>query len=480
MALGGVLLLALLWTVLPWAQSTAEQKQVAVFAAKATYSLPVVTRDGREYVGLAELLEPLGSVNASPEGRKWKLRFNDIEAQFQSGKSRAKVARSEVEIGGPFLMEGGRGLVPLSTLPQLLAGLLPDRPILFHAAARRLFLDRTEVHFSAELKRGAASQLQFTFSAPVNPFIATEPGKLRMVFQREGVVGTGPSESQSFPDKTISSLTYDEGNGTAEITVNSPMPLSAFFSGDRKTVTVAPEVAPQPAQGKGSAQPSPAPAAVTAGGKPGVKAAKPSGLPAARGFLVVIDAAHGGTDRGGTITDDLAEKDVALAFARRLRNELQNRGITSRLIRDGDGTIPLEQRAATANAAMPSLYLAVHAAGSGSGVHIFASNLVPLGKTVVFLPWDSAQAAYIQTSREVAGALADEFLKRDIPAITLAVPVAPLNSIAAPALAIEVAAPAGRAVEDISSAAYQQSVCGAIATAVAGVRSRLPYGGATP
>jgi len=480
LALSGVTLLALLWTLSPGAQSPPEQRQLTVYAAQTSYSLPVVIRNGKEYVGLLEVLEPLGAVSATVDGRKWKLRFNDLDAQFFAGRTTAKIVRSEVEIGAPFLIENGRGLVPLTALPLMLAGILPDRPIQFHAAARRLFLDKAEVHFSAELKRGAASEIQFTFSAPVNPFIATEPGKLRMVFRREPVVGTGPSETQSFSDKTISSMAYGESNGVAELTVDSPAPLTAFFSADRKTITIAPEVLPQPAPGKGQAQPLPTPANAKAGGKTGATPAVTSAQPPAKEFLVVIDAAHGGADRGGSITDELAEKDVAMAVARRLHNELQSRGIATRLIRDGDTFIPLEQRVAITNAAVPSLYIAVHASGSGAGVHVFASNLAPLAKPAVFLPWDTSQAGFVLTSQGVASALAAELLRRDIPALYLNVPVAPLNSIAAPALAIEVTAPAGRAVEAISSGAYQQSLCNAIATAIAGVRSRLPHGEALP
>ena len=56
-----VFLLAL--TPFPVATS-ADEKLVAVYSAVATYTLPVIERGGHEYVGLLELLEPLGRVSA--------------------------------------------------------------------------------------------------------------------------------------------------------------------------------------------------------------------------------------------------------------------------------------------------------------------------------------------------------------------------------------------------------------------------------
>jgi N-acetylmuramoyl-L-alanine amidase len=461
------------------AQGASEQKQLTIYAAETTYSLPVVMRSGNEYIALLEALEPLGMASASRDGNKWKLRFNNAEMQLSTGKTKARIGRTEVESNAPFLAENRRVLAPVASLPGLLGAILPGRPVVLHAAARRLFLDNAEVRYSAALKKGPASQLQFSFSAPVDPLIATEAGKLHMVFRREPLIAGANPETVSFSDKAISSLAYSESNGWAELTVNSSLPLMAFFSADHKSITIAalPPLAPP--------QPSPGPVASTPAGSrtgtgAGLQPAKTPALPPPRGFLVVLDAAHGGDDHGGAITDELAEKDVDLAFARRLSLELQNRGMATRLIRDSDVTISPEERAAMANAAVPSLYLAIHAAGSGTGVHVFSSDVKPLEKLPVFLPWATAQAAFVSSSQTVARAVASELLKRDIPALDLSVGVSPLNEIAAPALAIEVAAPSGQGLEAIQSGAYQEGLCAAIAAGIAEVRSQLPHGEAAP
>jgi len=62
-----------------------------VYSGAIAYSLPVVDRDGREYVGLFEILEPLGTVTSRTDGMHWKARYNDADAEFTAGKNRAKV-----------------------------------------------------------------------------------------------------------------------------------------------------------------------------------------------------------------------------------------------------------------------------------------------------------------------------------------------------------------------------------------------------
>src|SRR5271166_1554897 len=96
------------------------EKHLAVYSVAANYSLPLVQREGRDYVGLLELLEPLGRVSAKAEGSKWRLRYNNVEGDFQADKSRARVQNRDIELGGKFLMENKRGMVPVGALASLL------------------------------------------------------------------------------------------------------------------------------------------------------------------------------------------------------------------------------------------------------------------------------------------------------------------------------------------------------------------------
>ena len=99
------------------------------------------------------------------------------------------------------------------------------------------------VHFTAQVNKTNPPTLVMNFTSPVNPTIATEPGKLRMVFTREPLVPPG-SQTLTFDSPSIPSATFQESNGAAEIAVNGPVPLFASFSNNGRTITITP--APQP------------------------------------------------------------------------------------------------------------------------------------------------------------------------------------------------------------------------------------------
>jgi N-acetylmuramoyl-L-alanine amidase len=188
--------------------------------------------------------------------------------------------------------------------------------------------------------------------------------------------------------------------------------------------------------------------------------------------LVVIDAAHGGEERGAALTGTLAEKDVALQLARRLRTELENRGVPIFMLRDNDATIPLDQRAMAVNTAHPAIYIAVHAGTLGRGVRLYTAMLSPANAASAFVPWETAQAGYLEQSRRVAGGIMQELGKTqlDFPIAMMPAPVRPLNNITGAALAIELS-PSGRDPESVNNAAYQQKVATALAAAIATART---------
>src|SRR5215470_7955602 len=86
-----VSLVPLLLLVLSLPAGSADEKRIAIYAAVNNYFLTVTDHDGHEYVGLLEIVEPLGNVNARVDGTHWKLRYNEVEADFVNGKTRAKI-----------------------------------------------------------------------------------------------------------------------------------------------------------------------------------------------------------------------------------------------------------------------------------------------------------------------------------------------------------------------------------------------------
>src|SRR5271170_6842671 len=92
--------------------STPEEKRVSIYSNAANYSLPVLERNGDEYVGLLEVFEPLGNVSAKANGPHWKFRYYDVESEFTAGKTRARIHGGDYDLPSNFLLENGRGLVP--------------------------------------------------------------------------------------------------------------------------------------------------------------------------------------------------------------------------------------------------------------------------------------------------------------------------------------------------------------------------------
>jgi N-acetylmuramoyl-L-alanine amidase len=451
--------------------STPEERRISIYSTAANYSLPVLERNGADYVGLLEVFEPLGSVSAKATGIHWKFHYYDVESEFTAGKTRARVRGADFNLPANFLLENGRGLVPLSCLGTLLSRVLGG-PVSFNQNSRRLLIGNVGVHFTAQVSKTTPPKLVMNFTAPVNPMIATEPGKLRMVFSHEALVAPG-SQALTFDSTVIPSATFQESNGAAEVAVTASVPLMASFSNDGRTITIGPvQQATAPVQATTPVPPLQTGIGATAGSTPSVNTA-PSAI---RRYFAVVDPSHGGDERGASLTGELAEKDITLAFARHLRQELETRGLATLLLRDGDTTLSLDQRASLTNSAHPAIYICVHAASQGNGVRIYTA-LVPAGAENhgPFLGWDAAQSSFQPSSRTAGMSLVRELQSRQISARLLTTPLRPLNNLTTAALAMEVAPPSDDASQ-LTSPAYQQLIAEAVAAGVADVRDRLEAG----
>ena len=76
--------------------------------------------------------------------------------------------------------------------------------------------------------------------------------------------------------------------------------------------------------------------------------------------VVVIDAGHGGYDRGGIPGQRITEKDKCLDVALRLRRILQNNGYKVVMTRDEDVFIPLGTRVAIGNSYRNGIFVSIH------------------------------------------------------------------------------------------------------------------------
>ncbi|HEX4707336.1 MAG TPA: N-acetylmuramoyl-L-alanine amidase [Candidatus Udaeobacter sp.] len=114
-------------------------------------------------------------------------------------------------------------------------------------------------------------------------------------------------------------------------------------------------------------------------------AAKSSG---GAGMTVVIDAGHGGHDRGGIPGQRIAEKDMTLDVALRLRNVLSASGYNVVMTRDSDVFIPLGTRVAIANSYRNAIFVCVHfnatnrAGASGIETYFYGRDSLALASAI--------------------------------------------------------------------------------------------------
>lgn len=199
---------------------------------------------------------------------------------------------------------------------------------------------------------------------------------------------------------------------------------------------------------------------------------------AAQRFVVMLDAAHGGDDAGARLSNGQTEKAYTLALSVRLRSLLMARGIAVVTTRESDTTVNPDRRAEIANHANAQACLSLHASESGSGVHLFVSSLAPAA-AARFLPWKTAQAAWVMRSLSLAGVLNSALIHAGM-TVTLGRTALPaIDSMACPAVAIEVAPERGpNAQEDAPGSAslddpsYQARMAEALAAALVEWRSQ--------
>ncbi len=84
------------------------------------------------------------------------------------------------------------------------------------------------------------------------------------------------------------------------------------------------------------------------------------GVPSWAVRTVVIDAGHGGHDRGGGPGQRIPEKPYTLDVAKRLNSLLKAAGFRTVMTRDGDYFLTLGQRCAIANGQRDAIFVSVH------------------------------------------------------------------------------------------------------------------------
>jgi N-acetylmuramoyl-L-alanine amidase len=184
--------------------------------------------------------------------------------------------------------------------------------------------------------------------------------------------------------------------------------------------------------------------------------------------VVVLDAAHGGSDLGATLSNGQPEKSLTLALSVKLRSLLTARGFKVVTTRESDIAVDSNRRAEIANQAQAQACLSLHASESGFGVHLFDSSLSPVQSTR-FVAWKTAQAAWVTRSLSLTGVL-NSSLQHAGMAVTLSrIALPTVDSMTCPAVVVEVAPGAsgqGSSASALSDQNYQSRIAEALAAAL--------------
>ena len=90
-------------------------------------------------------------------------------------------------------------------------------------------------------------------------------------------------------------------------------------------------------------------------------AAPTTAITAARKYVIVVDAGHGGKDPGCIGKGGTREKDIVLSVAKKLKNKLDANGFKTYLTRDNDKYLKLAERASIAEKRKADLFISLHA-----------------------------------------------------------------------------------------------------------------------
>ncbi|PYJ75050.1 MAG: hypothetical protein DME77_10200 [Verrucomicrobia bacterium] len=134
---------------------------------------------------------------------------------------------------------------------------------------------------------------------------------------------------------------------------------------------------------------------------PASRAAQTSRDPQTSGpsTTVVIDAGHGGFDRGGIPGQRIPEKEMTLDVAQRLKGVLTAAGYRVVMTRDSDVFVPLATRVAIANSYRNAIFVCIHfnsAKRMGAGgieTYFYSRDSLPLASAVHYFVAGGAPSA---------------------------------------------------------------------------------------
>ena len=471
------------------AQGTAPPSPLTLVAREGRRAVPTVMQSGQELIALDDVASlfqvavaedaPTGGVTVTYRGRTIVL---------SAEQSIASVNGRIVTLPGPVTRAGRRLMVPVEFLSRALAPIY-DRRIDLRRPSRLLIVgDMNVPRVVARIDAvGPPTHATIDVTPAAQVTVASDVGRTVVRIEADALDLTLPAGAGLIEQIRAG----DQPNTVALILGGGAgMPRTATIAADGGTrITIDVPAAAAPTDTTTAPPPAATPPTDSLAVGPGVRFA-----------VIAIDPGHGGADVGVRTSDGLEEKELTLDVARRLRQRLDTRlGVRAVLTRDEDKAISLDERAAFANNNKADLFLSLHANGAlaarVSGAEIYFLSLDREGETVrrqanadavslpvlgggrrmvEVVPWNLAQAAYVDGSAKFAGMLEEE-LRRRVPMSPRAMQRAGmrvLTGVSMPAALVEMAYLTNR--EQASSARgdeFRNALADALYEAVARFRA---------
>jgi N-acetylmuramoyl-L-alanine amidase len=438
----GLLLACLGAAALLAGQSALQRGQpLTVVTGTGRVSLPVTIASGQDMVSLDDLAKIFDlTVREDAAAGGITVSHRDKTLVLSPTQGLASVGGRLVSLPAAPVPSGRSWLVPLEAIARALP-LIVDAPVELRRTARLVIAGDARV--PRVVVRGAGEGGQARLTIDVTPqtghAVSLHAGRLVVAFEADWLETdlTAPS-----PGELVQAVRFDP---PATVAIDLGPAFASYRASD---VPIDPAstrlVLDILAAGAVASSPGPSP-------PPAPAPPVPEG-PAPVIRTIVIDPGHGGTEHGAAGPGGTLEKDVSLAVARQFKAVLEARlGVRVMLTRDGDQTVPLDERAAIANNNQADLFLSLHANASVrsgvTGAEVFylsldeygqaarqaatePGELLPLAtggeRQLELILWEMAQARHLEDSAVLA-AMIEEELRARVPMSARAIQQAPFR-----------------------------------------------------
>ena len=475
--------------ILLTAPRLARSDNFVFYFPKSRSILTTTSYGGVQYLPVLQLLNLFGHVGSLKSGRKsLEVWFNSTQIRIRQNNPNVRLNNGRLRLEQPVRSINGEWMVPVEFVTTVLPTLI-NQTIEYQRGENRIFIGGIKpnsftLHLSP-LQGGAQLTIQFT--EQVNLRTAAQNGKWILYLGNHPVE---PIESNfEFRNPYVEQVKFDDHDGQPKLIITPTASGFDFFpklgQGGKILVaniikpgaTVANQIPAPPTPQMPTPPQPPQTTPSSAGASPMMT---PMAVPNLSLPAVVLDAGHGGTDNGAQGKGGLLEKNLTVQLVAQTQQALQATGkYRVVLTRNGDVNVGFDQRAAEANIAQPIAFISFHAGDLGpSSPRVVVYSYRPSsplamapgsGPQSIFVNWNKVQLPYMRQSNHLALDLQRGLEKTTKVAATppMEVPVRILQSIAAPAVAIEV----GSLAPNSNSAAltdlnFQQEIGAAVVAAI--------------